>query len=153
MESIQDVIVKVRNIRSEMSVDAKKPVRLRIATENPGVAKVLQGAREYIFRLATVGELEIVSRLEGNKLAAQAVAAGCTLEVPLEGLIDTQAEKARLQRELDKVLREVEGLERKLSNTSFLERAPAEVVDEIRHRLSDYQDQGSKLRSALDRLA
>jgi valyl-tRNA synthetase len=153
MEGIQDVIVKVRNIRSEMSVDPKQPVRLRIATENAAVARVLQDAREYIFKLATVGDMEIVPRLEGSKLAAQAVAFGCALEVPLEGLIDKNAEKTRLQRELDKVTKEVEGLERKLSNSSFVEKAPAEVVEEIRRRLADYQDQASKLRSAIDRLA
>lgn len=153
MEKVQDVIVKVRNIRSEMSVAPKQSVVLRIATEDGGVAEVLTAAREYIFKLGTVSKLEIVPRLEGNKLAAQAVAAGCALEVPLEGLIDQNAEKSRLQRDLEKARKEVEGLERKLSNASFVERAPVEVVEENRRRLADYQDQASKLRSALERLA
>jgi len=153
MEKIQDVIVKVRNIRSEVGVDPKQPVVLRVATEDGSVAGILTGAREYIFKLGSVHKLEIVPQLQANKLAAQAVAAGCALEVPLEGLIDEKAERTRLQRDLEKVQKEVDGLERKLSNASFVERAPAEIVDENRRRLSDYQDQASKLRSALERLA
>jgi len=151
-EMIQDVIVKVRNIRSEMSVETKQAVVVRIATEDSNVASLLTGARDYIYRLATVSQLEIVPRLEGNKLAAQAVAAGCALEVPLEGLIDRDAERGRLARELEKARKEIDGLDRKLSNASFVENAPAHVVEENRRRLKDYQDQSAKLTSALERL-
>jgi valyl-tRNA synthetase len=150
-EMVQDVITKVRNIRSEMSVDPKQQVVVRLATEDSNVARVLSDAEEYIFRLAGVRQLEIVPQLHAYKLAAQAVAAGCALEVPLEGLIDRTAERTRLEREIEKALKEVEGLERKLSNASFVERAPAEVVDEIRRRLAEYQDKAAKLRAALQR--
>jgi valyl-tRNA synthetase len=151
-EMIQDVIVKVRNIRSEMRVDSRQPVVVRMATEDAKVAKLLTGARDYIFRLATVSELEIVPRLKGDKLGAQAVAAGCALEVPLEGLIDLTAEKARLTKELEKVRREMETLERKLSNANFVANAPPDVVEENRRRLKEYQDQAAKFQSALERL-
>jgi valyl-tRNA synthetase len=151
-EMVQDVIVKVRNIRSEMNVDTKHPVTVRVATSDPATAALLNGAREYIFRLATVGSLEVVPQLSGDKLAAQAVAAGCSLEIPLAGLIDRDAEKSRLSKELEKAQKEIDGLERKLSNASFVERAPAEVVEENRKRLMDYQDQAAKLQAGIDRL-
>src|SRR6185295_5950678 len=61
-EMVQDVIVKVRNIRSEMGVGTKQPVVVRLATEDTNIAKLLSGAREYIFRLASVRDLEIVPR-------------------------------------------------------------------------------------------
>ena len=153
MEKVQDVIVKVRNIRSEKNVEPKQAVVLRIATEDGAIAGILTAAREYIFKLGNVSKLEIVPQLQGNQLTAQAVAAGCALEVPLEGVIDQNAERAKLQRELEKAQKEADSLERKLSNASFVERAPAEVVEENRRRLSDYQDQATKLRSALDRMA
>jgi valyl-tRNA synthetase len=151
-EMIQDVIVKVRNIRSEMNVDAKKPVVVRIATQDPVTAALLTGARDYILRLATVSELEVVPQLSGDKLAAQAVAAGCSLEVPLADLIDHDAERARLNKELEKVQREIQGLDRKLSNASFVERAPKEVVEENRARIADYQGQAAKLKAGIERL-
>jgi valyl-tRNA synthetase len=97
--------------------------------------------------------MEIVPQLSGDKLAAQAVAAGCALEVPLAGLIDIEAERTRLLKEMERVRREMDNLERKLSNASFVERAPKDVVEENRRRLADYHDQAAKLRAALDRLS
>src|SRR5262245_31665699 len=112
---IQDVISKIRNIRSEMNVDAKQTVTVRIATTDPAVSSVLSGARDYIFKLAQVGEMELVPALLDDKVSARAVAAGCALEVPLAGLIDVESERARLSKELERVRREVDTLERKLS--------------------------------------
>ncbi len=112
----------------------------------------MNSAREYIFKLANVNQLDVVSHLSGDKLAAQAVASGCSLEVPLADLIDRDAERVRLGRDLEKVQKEIDGLERKLSNASFIERAPREVVEENRHRLADYQDQAAQLKAAMERL-
>jgi valyl-tRNA synthetase len=151
-EMLQDVISKVRNIRSEMNVDAKRPMSVRIASTDARVGQLLSDSRDYIFRLATVNQLEVVPQLSGDKLAAQAVAAGCALEVPLAGIIDFDAERARLQKEMDKVQREIDTLDRKLSNASFVERAPADVVEENRRRLQDYRDQAMKLQAGLERL-
>ncbi len=80
------------------------------------------------------------------------MAAGCAIEVLLEGLIDTKSDRLRLERELEKVQKEIDGLDRKLSTASFVERAPASVVEENRRRLKDYQDQAAKHKSALERL-
>jgi valyl-tRNA synthetase len=151
-ELVQEIIVKVRNIRSEMGVDAKQPVSLRVATSDRQLGSLLSDARDYIFKLAQVRQIDIVSELSGNKLAARAVARGLAIEVPLEGLVDVDAEKARLKREMEKVRREIESLERKLANASFVDRAPKEVVEENRRRLAEYQDQAGKLSEGLRRL-
>ena len=151
-ELIQEIVIKVRNIRAEMNVDARQTVPVRIATADPELSKLLSGAREYIFRLAQVSQVEIVPELSGGKLAAQAVASGLALEVSLAGLIDVDAERARINKEVEKVRREIETIERKLSNASFVDRAPREVVEENRRRLADYQDQASKLSEGLKRL-
>jgi valyl-tRNA synthetase len=151
-EMIQDIIVKVRNIRSEMNVDAKQTVAVRIATEDPALKQLLSEAREYMFKLAQVNQVEIVPKLSADKLAAHAVAGGLALEVPLAGLIDIEGERARLTKDMEKVQREIDGLERKLSNASFVDRAPKEVVEENRRRLAHYQDQAGKLSEGLRRL-
>src|SRR5437867_96575 len=129
-ELIQEIVKKVRNIRSEMNVEAKLPLPLRIATTDTEMTELLSGAREYIFRLAQVSRLEVVPELEGGQLAARSVAAGLALEVPLAGLIDVEAERARLKKEFDKVQNQAESLERNLSNASFVEKAPKKVVEE-----------------------
>ena len=124
----------------------------RVATTDQDLGRLLSDARDYIFKLAQVDQMEIVPQLSGNKLAAQAVARGLAIEVPLEGLIDIGAERARLNKEMEKVRREIESLDRKLSNASFVDRAPKEVVEENRRRLADYQDQAAKLSEGLKRL-
>ena len=144
--------MKVRNIRAEMNVDSKLAVPVRIATDDASIKQLLSDAREYIFKLAQVNQMEVVSKLSGDKLAAQAVAGGLVLEVPLAGLIDVDAERARLSREMEKVQREIDGLDRKLSNASFIDRAPKEVVEGNRRRLADYRDQAAKLAEGLKRL-
>jgi valyl-tRNA synthetase len=149
---IQEIIVKVRNIRAEMNVDAKQMVPVRIAATDSEVTSLLSDAREYIFKLAQVNQLEVVPQLSSDKLSAQAVAGGLVLEVPLAGLIDVDAERARLKKALEKAQQEMTKIERTLSNESFVARAPKEVVDENRRRLAEYQDEAAKLEAALRRL-
>jgi valyl-tRNA synthetase len=149
---IQQIIVKVRNIRAEMNVDAKQPLPVRIATADDELTKLLSEAREYVFKLAQVSQLEVVPQLSGDKLAAQAVAGGLALEVPLAGLIDVTAERVRLTKALEKAQSEIAKIERMLSNASFVDRAPQEVVEENRRRLAEYQDQAAKLAEGLKRL-
>ncbi len=151
-ELIQEIVIKVRNIRAEMNVDAKQTVPVRVATTDPELSRLLSDAREYIFKLAQVSQVELVPQLSGGKLAAQAVAGGLALEVPLAGLIDVESERARLNKEIEKVRGQIQAHERKLSNASFVDKAPPEVVEENRRRLADYQDQAAKLTEALKRL-
>jgi valyl-tRNA synthetase len=151
-ELIQDIIAKVRNIRSEANVDAKQSVPVRVETTDTAKKNLLEGARDYVFKLAQVSSIEVVPSLGEDKLSARAVAGGLAIEVPLAGLIDVGAESARLTKELEKVQKEIDGLNGQLSNASFVERAPKEVVAEKRQRLADYQDQAAKLTDSLNRL-
>jgi valyl-tRNA synthetase len=152
VDLVQQIIVKVRNIRSEMNVDAKQMVTVRVASADADLTKILADAREYIFKLAQVSQMEVVSQLSGDKLAAQAVAGGLALEVPLADLIDVEAERIRLTKALEKVQLEIAKIERALSNANFVDRAPKEVVEENRRRLAEYQDQAAKLTEGLKRL-
>jgi valyl-tRNA synthetase len=149
---IQEIIVKVRNIRSEVHVEAKLFVPLRVAAEDPAIEDMLTRHQAYMKRLARIESVEVVRELTGEKVAAQAVARGVALEVPLEGVIDVEAERARLTREIEKTRKEIGGLERKLGNPKFVERAPSEVVEENRSRLADYQVRENKLSEGLERL-
>ena len=149
---IQEIIVKVRNIRSEVNVEAKQFVPLRVGTPDPDVRDMLIRHEGYIKRLARVERLEIVEKLTREQVSAQAVAGGVAMEVPLAGIIDLEAEQVRLGREVEKVRRQIHSLEGKLSNKNFIERAPKEVVEANRQRLADYQGQEDRLAEGIDRL-
>jgi valyl-tRNA synthetase len=72
--------------------------------------------------------------------------------VPLAGLVDMDAERARSQKSIEKAEQEIGKIERALANASFVDRAPKEVVEENRRRLAEYQDQVAKLSEGLKRL-
>jgi valyl-tRNA synthetase len=149
---VQEVIGRVRNIRSEVGLDARAFVRLRVAVDDPLLASTLRGHEEYLHRLARVERLEIAPVLPPDGPAAAAVAGGLALEVPLRGLIDVDAYEARLHREIERARREIDSLERKMGNVRFVERAPVEVVEENRQRLADYRETEAKLVAGLERL-
>jgi valyl-tRNA synthetase len=94
----------------------------------------------------------VVGQIVGDKLSAQAVAAGCTIEVPLAGLIDLAAERMRLTKLRDKATKDRIVIEKQLSNPDVVARAPAEVIEEKRRQLADLEDQIRKLIAGIDRL-
>ena len=151
-EMIQDIITKVRNIRSEMNVDSKQPVTVRIATSDSRIIGLLTDAGAYIHKLAQVSEVIVVDHISGDKLSAQAVAAGSAIEVPLAGVIDLDAEKVRLTKLRDKAIKDKTVIEKQLSNPDVIARAPADVVEEKKRQLADLEDQIRKFTSGIDRL-
>jgi valyl-tRNA synthetase len=72
--------------------------------------------------------------------------------LPLAGVIDLAAERARLEKELTKIADDVSRIDKKLGNADFMARAPEEVVDEQRERREEALDRESKVRAALERL-
>jgi valyl-tRNA synthetase len=84
--------------------------------------------------------------------SAQAVLDETTIVLPLEGLIDIAAERARLGKERDRLAADAKKTAQKLSNADFVSRAPEEVVAENRERLAAAESEIARLRAALDRL-
>jgi valyl-tRNA synthetase len=83
-----------------------------------------------------------------------AVAAeGAAFAIPLQGLIDIAEEKSRLQKALDKLMKEIGGLKGRLDNPNFARSAPEDVVQEAQSNLEARQDEVGKIRAALHRLA
>jgi valyl-tRNA synthetase len=80
------------------------------------------------------------------------LAGGAELAIPLEGLIDFEQERQRLNREQEKLQAEAAKLEAQLSNPNFVERAPAERVEEVRARITDIAQRSSQLRQTVENL-
>ena len=71
------------------------------------------------------------------------------LFLPTEGLIDVEAEKARLKKELEKIESEISKVEQKLANPNFTQKVPANVLEEHKQRLADWQGKLAHVKSAL----
>jgi valyl-tRNA synthetase len=81
------------------------------------------------------------------------VRADIEVVVPLVGLIDLVAERARIQKEIARAEKEIAAVDKKLSNEKFVANAPTEVVDEVRTRLADETSRRQRLVAALEALA
>ena len=102
-------------------------------------------------RLARIESLTEVS--EFPKGTATIAAEGTTFGLPLAGIIDVAEERARLEKSLEKLAKEIGGMEGRLKNPKFVESAPEEVVEETRELAAQKSEEAAILKAALQRLA
>jgi valyl-tRNA synthetase len=153
MEALIDLISRVRNIRSEMNIKPGERLTLIINSQDENLRGVYEASRDQIARIARASDIKIGEGLSVTRAAARAIlAGGAEVAVPLEGLIDFAQETARLGRELEKLQKEAGSLEKQLANPQFVERAPAEKVNELRERLEDIARRMGTLRQTLEAL-
>ncbi len=153
MEFIQGVIVAVRTIRSELNISPSLRLKVLVQTENAEQEQVLLAAQEMIRNLARLEELTLDAKAEIPKASASQVVQGCQIIIPLSGSVDLHGELARLDKEIGKIDKEMEAIAKKLSNESFVERAPAEVVQKERDRAAQMEDARTKLEALRARFA
>ncbi len=146
------LISAVRSVRTEVHVapGTQIPVRLRDAA--PATLERADRWMEAIRRLARISDLAPLSG-DTPKGSAQAVLDEATLVLPLADLIDVSAEHTRLSKERDKAAGEVRKIQQKLANANFVSRAPEEVVEEQRERLTAAEAEVARLDAALKWIA
>jgi valyl-tRNA synthetase len=132
VDLLVEVVTRVRNLRAELGVDPGRRVALLVQAHDERAGALLARETALLRTLARLESVEAVPAIAARGLSARAIAAGVELAVPLAGLLDVDAERARLKRELEKLAREREGHARKLQNADFLERARPEVVAKVR---------------------
>ncbi|MCA1337003.1 valine--tRNA ligase [Pseudooceanicola marinus] len=144
------LIESIRSARAQMHVPAGLYVPL-VVTGFSDTAKAAWASNETLIkRLARVGELEEVAEFPKGTITLPAE--GATFGLPLADVIDVEEEKARLEKSLAKLAKEIGGLAGRLKNPKFAESAPAEVVAETQANLDARQDEEAKLKAALERM-
>jgi len=147
MEFVQDIITALRNIRGEMNIPPSKQVNAFIKSSKVGDHQI-----EYIKKLAKVNELKIDENLSKPKASASAVVKDTEIFVPLEGLIDLDVERSRLQKEITRLEGSLIGINKKLSNEKFVNNAAPEVVEKERTKKKDWETNLNKLKEILSNL-
>ncbi len=148
----KDFSLGVRRIRAEMNLPPGKLLPVLLAG---GTAADLARAEQYRDALMFIGRLESITVLAMNQAepaCASAVVGDLKVLIPIEGLIDVTAERARLERELAKLAAEIEKCEKKLSTDTFVNSAPAAVVLQERTRLADFSSKQASLQTQLSKL-
>jgi len=83
------------------------------------------------------------------KASASAVVKGCDIFIPLEGLIDLDVERTRIEKEITRLSSSLEGVKKKLSNENFVAKAPADVIEKERTKMEDWEKSFEKLKAIL----
>lgn len=150
---LQKVIVGVRNIRGEMNISPKLALPILVKNASAKDLARLQQHRALLTTLAKIDSLRELAPNEAVPPSATAIVDELELHIPMAGLIDINAESARLQKEIGKQQKELEQLSGKLQNVNYVERAPAEVVARDRNRVAELELAIVKLKQQLERLA
>jgi valyl-tRNA synthetase len=147
MDLIMALVREVRNIRASYGIKANRPLRLMVTAKSGVALRVPRGHEDLLVQLAGLEALEIREGRSKPANSAAAVVGNIELFVPLEGLIDIEAERARLEAKLGKIESQLVGIRRKLGNPGFVNKAPAEVVDRQRQLRADLEAHAAKLRA------
>ena len=152
MQWVTDVVKETRSIRAEAGVPPAAKVALTKLSGEPHYEGWLSEHRDLIERLARLSGIESAAR--GAKKNEIVFPAGnVQFAMSLEGAIDVDAERDRVGKEVARVEKEIAIIDKKLGNKNFVERAPAEVVEEQKTRRAGYEAELEKLNAALKRLA
>ncbi len=152
LDWVVKLISEVRTVRAEMNVP---PSRLAPVLLKDAAPETLARGQRWIEVIARMARAYAFEALSGDipPGSAQTVVGEATVVIPLAGLIDLDAERARLGKERAKLADEAAKIARKLSNADFVARAKEEVVEENRERLAAAEAEMGRLDAALRRIA
>lgn len=149
-----DLVSTVRSLRSSMNLPAGAKLTVYLKGADAKSLENLRTFNQIICSLARLEKLDaFVAGSEITKDMVQNVFREAVLLLPLKGVVDFAAEKERLKKELDSLNKNLEGYARKLGNPSFVERAPAAVVEEEKRRQAEALENKAKIEEALARIA
>jgi valyl-tRNA synthetase len=151
MAILQDLIVSIRNLRAELKIAGNRSVDIEVFSHDPETWTLIQGNATAIRRLALVKAIAEVTQVEAFEAPTRSTAR-FDVRVVYQRSIDLEAERTRLQKELERWEKEIDSKERQLGNQQFLSKAPASVVEGLRKRVEELVVLRNKARSALKEL-
>jgi valyl-tRNA synthetase len=150
MEWVIRFISEVRSVRAEMNVPAGAKIGCVLVSANSDTRRRADAWENEIMRLARLSSIAFEDSVP--KASAQIVLNEATVALPLEGVIDFGAEKARLAKELEKIAKDTAAIVGRLNNPGFVAKAPPEVLEESRERKAELESRKAKVDEALTRL-
>ncbi len=137
IEWIKGVVDGIRTIRGEMNIAPSKKLPVYFKNGNDVDKRCLNDSEQLLKKLASLESITWLANDEDAPLSATSLVGNLEILVPMAGLIDKEAELARIEKESEKLSKECQRLEGKLSNAKFVDKAPADVVQKERDRLEE----------------
>ena len=151
MDWVVDMVTSIRSVRAEMSVPAGAQLPAKIKGAGATTKSRLETHGNLIRANARLSSIALSEDVAPG--SAQVIVGESTVSLPLEGVVDLSKERERLAKEIAKLDAEIAGIIKKLSNESFVSKAPVEVVDENRERQAAKESERTKLSEALSRIS
>jgi valyl-tRNA synthetase len=147
---VVDLVTAIRSVRVEMNIPAATTLPLVLAGASSATSARAKAWAEFVQRLARVADISFADATPPG--AVQLVVRGDVAALPLAGVIDLAAERARLAKEMAKCEADIARVDQKLGNADFLKRAPEEVVEGEREKREAAAMRKAKIAEALERL-
>jgi len=152
MELVMDVIRAIRNVRGELDVPPGKRIKVVLDCKSESVVQAIMAGQKYINSLARVDNLVVGVAVERPKQASTQVTGEVEVLIPLVDLINVVEEEARLNKEIEKIQKDVNFFEKKLSNKKFIANAPPQVLEKDRGKLVAAEKKQEILQQSLEKI-
>jgi len=150
---LQEIIIAVRNARAEMKVDPRHQIAAEFSSPSESVRDLVRNNETTIMRLATLSSFDISDKKLGQAGGVLRSNAQFDLRIAYDGTVDKQAEIARLRKEIDRLAKDIESKKVRLRDETFLSKAPAKIVEELKTTLAGREIEHQKLLDRLNQLA
>ncbi|RHW77596.1 valine--tRNA ligase [Colwellia sp. RSH04] len=137
LEWVKQFIIAIRNIRGEMDIAPSKPLPVFLKNVSSEDKRRLENNEQFLSALAKLESIEVLAENEQGPASASAVIGDLSLLIPMAGLIDKEAELARLDKAIEKLTKEAAKVSGKLNNENFVGKAPEAVIEKEKTKLAD----------------
>ena len=144
-EWLKNIVSSIRQIRSEMNIPPKESIKIIIDDASNTDSRRLESLGSFILNLASVESITQKDTSDDIPKSAFALLNQMKIYIPLEGLVDIEEEKARLEKKLVKLNQELKSVQDRLSNDTFVEKAPTEVVEELKGKLKSLMSDQTRI--------
>lgn len=148
MQRVMEAIRAIRNRRAEMNVPPSRKAKVYVATKFP---QTFKDGTAFIQKLASASEVEVSDGFDIES-AVTIVTADAKIYIPMDELVDKEAELARLNKELEQVKKRLAQSEGKLNNQGFVSKAPEAVIEKVKGQAAKEREQISLIEAAINAL-
>ena len=153
MARLMELVTEIRKVRSTYEVEPRRRIDVTVLARDASDRAFVEGHARLVRELARLERFDVVAEAEDVARIIRQPVGALELRVPMAGLFDIAAEKTRLTKARLKIQKELEGLQRRLDNPKFLEKARAEIVQEHRDKVSGLRERIERLEVTLRELA
>jgi len=145
-----DIVSAIRSIRVEKNIPNKSRPTILLKNVNHEKKIIVEENNNLILNLAKLNQIKFLSKQhEENEKSIVTTVDEIILMIPTDGLIDIEAEKNRLSKELENITNEIEIIDKRLNNPSFIEKAPPKVIEDVKTKKTIFNQRKSEINKAL----